>query len=353
MIHDEYSDVNHNNFVDDSPYANIDIKCKYLDEFQYCLEYKNLKNLSFMTFNIQSLQSKFNQFKDMMQNLINNSCAPEIILLQEIWKLHDAVHFDLAGYTFIHKTRTSSQGGGVGIYIKNNIQFSVLEHYSIFIDHIYESLFIELFISKKKKIIIGNVYRPSVNHPVLSNSEQFNSFFELFTNILDKLANLNLQVLIGGDFNLDALKYRINRSVTNYIDLLFSYGFLQLILKPTRCSSRSATLIDHFISNSNDDFHDTVILTSAISDHFPILYISKSKNEKNIPPLVSYRNFSQNNIDNFTNALNQINWDFMYNLNAQHTYDYFSETFLTLFNLYFPVLFKKANRNLQPMNLWM
>ena len=38
---------------------------------------------------------------------------------------------------------------------------------------------------------------------------------------------------------------------------------------------------------------------------------------------------------------------------TQHTYDYFSETFLTLFNLYFPILTKKPNKNNHPMNPWM
>ena len=51
-----------------------------------------------------------------------------------------------------------------------------------------------------------------------------------------------------------SLKYNIITQVTEYIDLLFSYGFLQLIMKPTRCTSHSATLIDHVVSNSKADF---------------------------------------------------------------------------------------------------
>ena len=54
----------------------------------------------------------------------------------------------------------------------------------------------------------------------------------VFSNLLNDFAASNTQVIIVGDFNLDALKYLVNQ-VTEYIDLLFSFGFLQLIMKPT------------------------------------------------------------------------------------------------------------------------
>ncbi len=38
---------------------------------------------------------------------------------------------------------------------------------------------------------------------------------------------------------------------------------------------------------------------------------------------------------------------------TQDMYDYFSETFLALFILYFPLLSKKLNKNTHPLNPWM
>ncbi len=207
---------------------------------------------------------------------------------------------------------------------------------------------------KIKKIVIGNVYRPPNNHPILNSTEQFHQFFDTFSNSLNNLASLNTQVIIGGDFNLDALKYGTNRNVTDYVDLLFSYGFLQLVIKPTRCTDFAATLIDHFLTNNSIDSHNTVIITSKISDHFPVVYISKTHKNHNKPTLISYRDFSQYNYDRFLDALNSINWNVMTDMNdTQQIYDFFSETFLSIFNLYFPILFKKANKNNQPMNPWM
>ena len=131
--------------------------------------------------------------------------------------------------------------------------------------------------STNKKIIIGSVYRPNTAHPTFSSSEQFFQFSDLLSNLLDDLSNLNTQVLLFGDLNLDALKYGIIKNVTEYIDLLFSYGFLQLVLKPTRCTPHSASVIDHILSNSQMDSFESIILLSKMSDHFPIFYFSQCK----------------------------------------------------------------------------
>ena len=47
-----------------------------------------------------------------------------------------------------------------------------------------------------QKIIIGSIYRPAVNHPTLSSSEQFLQFFELLTNLLDDFSDKNIPVYL-------------------------------------------------------------------------------------------------------------------------------------------------------------
>jgi len=74
-----------------------------------------------------------------------------------------------------------------------------------------------------------------------------------------------------GDFNLDCLSYQTNAHVTDYIDLLFSYGFLQTVTRPTRVTSHSAKIIDHIVSNCPEFLNSTYIFVEDISDHFPIL----------------------------------------------------------------------------------
>ena len=86
----------------------------------------------------------------------------DIICLQETWKIVDNMFFPLTNY---HTLETNfwqgARGGGVSIYIKNHLSFKILKQYSIFVERIFESLFIEVNLSWKKKIIDGSVYRPA------------------------------------------------------------------------------------------------------------------------------------------------------------------------------------------------
>ena len=90
----------------------------------------------------------------------------------------------------INFVATLPKGVGWALH-KKNIKYNILSDKSIFFDRIFESLFIEVWIHKNKKIIIGNIYRPSVNHPTLSSSEQFVQFIELLTNLLSDFSDIN------------------------------------------------------------------------------------------------------------------------------------------------------------------
>jgi len=248
-----------------------------------------------------------------------------------VWKLPDNTLFNLGNFHEpIFKLRNNNvQGGGVAVYVGENFNFKPLSDISIFHDRILESQFIELSLTSYKKVVIGSVYRPATNHPIYSSAEQFNQFFELFTNLLSKLTDLNLPVMITGDFNLDLLKYSQIKQVTEYVDLLFSYGFIQVIMKPTRICVNSATLIDHFITSSTTDFNESAILISDLSDHFPVFYFTTNKpSMKKIP--MKTRDFSTQNIDRFSEQFQNVNWEFLYTIqDTQEAYNLFQILFLT------------------------
>ena len=203
------------------------------------------------------------------------------------------------------------QARGVGFYFKKNLKFNILHEKSIFEDRIFEFIFAEVWIKNNKKIIVGNIYRPSVNHPTLTSSEQYQQFMELLTNLLSSFSELNQQIFLFCDFNLDALKYNIIGNVTEYIDMLFSYGFLQIVMKSTRCTQHSASLIDHILTNSKSDIFQTAILTTKILDHFPLIFMLKDNVKYNNNKIIKYRDFSKSNVQKFSASLRSINWDFV------------------------------------------
>lgn len=110
--------ANNDDLIDDSPYSNLDISCKYLDESSFCNTYKNNTNFSFLSLNLQSIHAKFTEFHEFITNMSVHNCAPDIILLQELWQIHDISSLTINDYSPLeYKTRSNGvQGGGAGIY---------------------------------------------------------------------------------------------------------------------------------------------------------------------------------------------------------------------------------------------
>ena len=133
---------------------------------------------------------------------------------------------------------------------------------------------------------------------------------------------------------------------SEYIDLLFSYGLLQTITKPTRCTANSATLIDHSIILPTNINCENLILVNKISDHFPILLFRHSPEKKVKAKEFSSCDFSDSNVNKFKQALQNFNWNFVEDNNdAQVAFCNFFNVFHNLYDLYFPFVVKKFNKN--------
>ena len=348
-------DENKSDFVSSSsPYDLSDISCSYMSENDLLSNPKLFVQPSVLSLNIQSLSAKFVEFHETILSFSRNNCAPDIICLQEIWKVHDHTLFSIDGYhPLIFKSRSgNAQGGGVGIYVKKSLNFSINEVLSIFVDRIFESLFIEVKFNSTK-FIIGSVYRPGTQHPTLSASEQFTQFCDFFSSISDYINSKNLTSYIFGDFNLDCLKYGSNNFVNEYVDLLFSYGMLQVVTKPTRCTLLTATLIDHVITNSNSQSFNTIILISFLSDHFPLFHFLNLRKETLLPKIIYSRDNSEDSIKRFNDSLMAMSWNNVTQYNdPQLSFNNFTENFSSLHDIHLPIVSKKFNRNYHKIEPW-
>ena len=132
------------NELTDSPYSNSTITCNYYDNEQFLSKFGNTGSLSMLSFNIQSITAKFNEFEDFLSSL--NKFTFDIICLQELWKMHNLDMFQLnSHHKLICKSRASNtQGGGVGIFINKNLKFKELPELSVFIDKVIETIFVEV-----------------------------------------------------------------------------------------------------------------------------------------------------------------------------------------------------------------
>ena len=128
---------------------------------------------------------------------------------------------------------------------------------------------------------------------------------------------------------------------------MLSYFMLPTIVKPTRVTESTGTLIDNIFINPSNlvvNFR-TGILYWDISDHFPIFYLQKStKSIEKAKETVVKRNFSMAFESLYKEELSDMaNWDTLYNRNDSD-YKYFSEILNEKHYKNFPV--KKCRVNL-------
>ena len=109
-------------------------------------------------------------------------------------------------------------------------------------------------------------------------------FNERYNNLLQSVKS---ELIIGTDHNLDFLKMQKYKHVEYLFDLNIKNNLLPLIMKPTRITKSTATLIDNiFVSDKLCNNWKSYIATWPISDHLPcivVLIIKFHAKNKNTP----------------------------------------------------------------------
>ena len=220
---------------------------------------------------------------------------PHIICLNET-KLDGDIEdeeLSIEGFQNIIRKDRTRHGGGVAIYVEKGLDFKIRTDLALDI----ESISIQLEIKYVKPIILSTLYRPP------------DSLVELFKPIESLLMSIdqeNKECIIVGDFNCDLLKPDKNNQKH-----IRSYGFKQLINKPTRTTSDSKTLIDHISTNRPECVSDSGVIACGISDH-DIVYVVRSmcvpklKRDPKIIKVRKYKNFDERS---FTSELRRIHFD--------------------------------------------
>ena len=116
---------------------------------------------------------------------------------------------------------------------------------------------------------------------------------------------------IAGDFNLNILDHDKCSKVHNFLNLLYENGIIPAINKPTRVTRKTATAIDHILTNQfiNVAFK-TAIFKTDISDHFPVCIIisSTEKLVENKHTYVYKRVITDEATERFNQTLYETDW---------------------------------------------
>ena len=130
------------------------------------------------------------------------------------------------------------------MYISDKYNYITRDDNSLFVEHSFESVFVEVLVNHTVNIIVGEIYR-------VPNSNRHLSI-QYYEDIISKLQYENKEVILGTDENFDYLNSTCAHS-KHLLETYFSAGFIPTITRPTRITHASATLIDNtvYMLNAN------------------------------------------------------------------------------------------------------
>lgn len=288
------------------------------------------ENLIIGHLNVRSLFTGFEHFADLViQNKFDVMCVTETWLDVDVSL--DVVR--LEGYSFIHKSRPG-RGGGVGIYIQNDLSYREVFSDIQPVDGL-EYILTEVVVGKLKFLVIAIYRSPSSNAMLVVN--HLDDLVALVTPSYDN-------VLLLGDINID-------HSVDNIASqAISSFGFSQIINEPTRVTLTSQKIIDVIYVNCTHLVTSTGTLNGdLISDHRAVFCTMKSSHFRSKPKHITYRDFKHFSHADFCLDLQMVPWDQVYYLDSiDDKVRFLTENIIALFDIHAPYVTSRVSKPFAP-----
>ena len=281
--------------------------------------------------NAQSLLCNLDEIR-----LLVNERQPDILCVSETWLTKDVLDQHIALPDFNVYRRDKSRGGGVCIYVRNICTVTVI---NVNIDRIegIEDLWLTVQYRKLPSMTIGCMYR----HPH-ANSLTFDYILDVFNYI--HLRNKPFYVL--GDFNCNIL------SKNNKMEQVINNTKLsQLVNKPTRTTSLSATLLDLIVTNTPSLVLHHDVIACPIADHDLLTLTLDIAKPKRLPITKTFRDMKNYSPELFCNLLlseskSLDNIHTTDNVNTQ--VEIFNSVFLKCLDFCAPLVTKELKRPFTP-----
>jgi hypothetical protein len=187
--------------------------------------------------------------------------------------------YKIDGYDSVYQSKIDGKrkGSGLGLYIKNTLEFNYLEQFNTCSKNM-ESLFVKVQTANGEETV-GVIYRPP--------SGSVEVFLEEFNVLLSRLPNSH--VTFGGDFNLKVFFL----SPTDFQNVFFENGFMPLISLATHFKPGcTPSCIDNIFTNSIEAVKSSCVIDGGVSHHHPIVCRLNLTPKTNLPskscPLYDY-----------------------------------------------------------------
>ena len=166
----------------------------------------------------------------------------------------------LPGYNFV-ECDFKTNAGGVGLFIKSNNSFNVVNSLKLKTNHC-EDVWVEVKLLNNDSCVVGAIYK----HPHYDTS----NVLDELESYISRLNCLGKKYYFCGDMYINLLNNH-KENIYCFEQTLLSLGCEQFIQNPTRITTNSSTLLDHFYSNNSSQDIKCHILLKDFSDHLPIV----------------------------------------------------------------------------------
>lgn len=211
----------------------------------------NDNRLSVFHLNTRSIRNKCDEIEQLLDCL---ELRFDILAFTETWLTNDSHIPEFNGYYHTEIFRTGKKGGGVSLYYKSYLACSVISEYTR-VSANYECLLVGC-----RDYIIGVVYRPPSGSPSV--------FLDFLQEIFQYASESKLPMILVGDFNINLMLS--DSWQLEFLDLVQSHGYENVIDCPTRVTSETETLIDLCLTNAMRNDVVSGVLTVDLSDHLPL-----------------------------------------------------------------------------------
>ena len=112
-----------------------------------------------------------------------------------------------------------------------------------------------------------------------SPNTDINMFNDNLDNVLDTTYTEGKICCIMGGYNINILNSATLKSTNGFINLMSSYAFVPLIIRPTGVTADTATLIDNIFTNHNanlsNSFRGVLVHVVDTSHHYTVFHINR------------------------------------------------------------------------------
>ena len=252
---------------------------------------------------------------------ILRECKFDVVGVSETFlKIHSPKNLcTIAGFKFFRNDRSNAAGGGVGIFIREELNPKLINLPQKLAQP--EMIFVEVQ-TKSAKVAVGTIYKP----PKIP--------YGVFAKIQENLAYISTKychTIISGDFNTNLLEADSLPAKFFQLNVTEPLGFTQVVNKPTRVTSETSTLLDLFlVSNSECVKTCNVVDIPGVSDHCMIYMAYKIQKQKYKPKTITKRDFKNFNQEDFLNDIANAPWELIFAVNEDEV-----DNKATIFENYF------------------